>query len=53
MPQARLSIRSIIYFCWFSTFVLVIVTMAYAGMFDGVGDTLFEIAKSVAKFFFQ
>jgi hypothetical protein len=53
MHQTRLSLRSIIYFCWFSTFVLAIAIMAYAGMFDGLGDALYDIAKPIAKFFFQ
>jgi hypothetical protein len=53
MHHARFSIRSIIYFCWFSTFVLGIAIMAYAGMFDGLGDALYEIAKPIAKYFFQ
>jgi hypothetical protein len=53
MPHARLSIRSVIYFCWLSTFILMIFIMAYAGMFDGLGDALYDIAKPIAKFFFQ
>jgi hypothetical protein len=54
MPhQARLSIRGIIFFCWSSTFVLAVAIMAYAGMFDGMGDTIYEALKPIAKYFFQ
>ena len=53
MPQSRVPLTKIIYACFISTALLILALMAYVGMFDGLGDTLIEIVKPIAKFFVQ
>ncbi len=53
MAQTRVPVTSVIYFCGFSTMLLILSLMAYMGVFDGLGDALLEIIKPVAKFFIE
>jgi hypothetical protein len=53
MAQPHFALRRAVYFCWFSAGLLIVVLMTYMGLFDGVGDALYELLKPIAKFFFQ
>ncbi|MGD0986466.1 MAG: hypothetical protein ABR874_01565 [Candidatus Sulfotelmatobacter sp.] len=53
MAQPRAPVRVVVFFCWFSAAVLITTLMAYFGVFDGLGDALYEFLKPIAKFFFQ
>jgi hypothetical protein len=53
MAQTRVPVTKVIYFCGLSTALMILALMAYAGVFDGLGDALVDIIKPIAKFFFQ
>jgi hypothetical protein len=53
MAQTRVPVTKVIYFCGFTTALMILGLMAYAGVFDGLGDALVDIIKPIAKFFFQ
>jgi hypothetical protein len=53
MAQTRVPVTSVIYFCSFSTLLLILSLMAYMGVFEGLGDALLEIIKPIAKYFFE
>jgi hypothetical protein len=53
MAQSRVPVTSVIYFCGFSTMLLIMALMAYMGLFDGLGDALIDIVKPIAKIFFE
>jgi len=53
MAQPRIPVRGVVYFCWFSAAVLMVFLMTYMGVFDGLGDAMYELLKPIGKFFFQ
>jgi len=50
MPRDRRT-AAVVYGCGLMTVGIVLGLMGYLGVFDGLGDALFEMAKDVAKFF--
>jgi hypothetical protein len=53
MAQPHLSVRGVIYFCWFSAGLLILGLMTYMGFFDGLGDVLHDLLWPIGKFLFQ
>jgi hypothetical protein len=53
VAQSRVPVTGVIYFCAFSTTLMVLALMTYGGLFDGLGDSLAEIIKPIAKYFFE
>ncbi len=53
MAQPHFSVRGMVYFCWFSATAIMLLLMIYMGLFDGLGDSIYELLKPIAKFFFQ
>ncbi len=53
MAQPRSSVRAVVYFCWFSAAAMILLLMTYTGVFDGLGDAIYELLKPIGRFFFQ
>ena len=53
MALQRSPVRGMVYFCWFSATAMMLALMTYMGVFDGLGDSIYEFLRPIAKFFFQ
>lgn len=53
MAHPRSPVRGMVYFCWFSATAMILILMTYMGVFDGLGDSIYELLRPIGKFFFQ